>query len=72
VSTVALAIGLGVSSSFSRELIYASIAAVAPALIGMWIGQRVRDRMNAVVFRKWFFVAMLLVGIYMVLRVAFA
>jgi uncharacterized protein len=68
ISTIALAIGLGVSASFSRDLIYASLAALIPALIGMYVGQILRNRLDAVVFRKWFFVAMLLVGLYMAVR----
>jgi uncharacterized protein len=68
ISTIALAIGLGVNAAFSRELLIASIAALAPALIGMWLGLKSRDRMNAVVFRKWFFVAMFLVGFYIMAR----
>lgn len=68
VSTIALAIGLGVSGSYPRALALASVAAVVPALAGMFVGQAVRDRIEPAAFRRWFFVAMLLVGGYMVAR----
>lgn len=71
VSTIALAIGLGVSGSYSQRLVLASLAAVVPALAGMFIGQVTRHRIEPVAFRRWFFVAMFLVGGYMVVRALF-
>ncbi len=68
VSTVALAVALGSSGSYPWSIFVASLAAVVPALIGMFIGQRTRDRIEPVAFRRWFFGAMLTVGIYMVAR----
>jgi uncharacterized membrane protein YfcA len=68
VSTVALAIALGFSGIFSTALLLTSVAAVVPAFAGMFIGQRTRDRISPTAFRKWFFVGMLLVGAYMVVR----
>ncbi len=69
VSTVALAIGLGAAGAFTRELAFGSAAAVAPALAGMYFGQIVRDKLNPLAFRRWFFVSMLAVGLYMAIRV---
>jgi uncharacterized membrane protein YfcA len=68
VSTVALAVALGSSGSYPTSIFLASLAAVVPALIGMFAGQHMRDRIEPVAFRKWFFVAMLAVGGYMVAR----
>lgn len=68
VSTVALAVALGFSGSYPPAVLLASLAAVVPALIGMFVGQRARDRIDPVAFRRWFFIAMLLVGGYMVAR----
>lgn len=68
VSTIALAIALGSTGSFPRDLLLASLVAVVPALVGMFVGQRMRDRIEPVAFRRWFFIAMLLVGVYMLLR----
>lgn len=69
ISTVALALALGASGSYPRDLAIASLAAVVPALAGMFLGQVVRDRLDPQVFRKWFFIAMLAVGLYMAVRV---
>jgi uncharacterized membrane protein YfcA len=68
VSTIALAVGLGSTSSLTSGTVLASLLAVGPALLGMFIGQRTRDRIPAAAFRKWFFVAMLLLGCYMFLK----
>ena len=68
VSTMALAIALGASGSFSSSLLLASLAAVLPALAGMFVGQTMRHRIEAAVFRRWFFGAMLAVGGYMAAR----
>lgn len=68
VSTVALAVGLGSTGGLSSNTLLASLFAVAPALLGMFIGQRTRDRIDPVAFRKWFFVTMLLLGSYMFIK----
>jgi uncharacterized membrane protein YfcA len=72
ISTIALAVGLGVSGSYSQELVLASLVAVVPALAGMFIGQATRHRIEPVAFRRWFFAAMFLVGGYMVAKGLFA
>lgn len=68
VSTLALAVGLGVSGNYSRGILLTSFSAVIPALLGMYVGQLLRNRLHPEVFRHWFFVAMLLVGLYIILR----
>jgi uncharacterized membrane protein YfcA len=68
VSTIALAVGLGVSGSYSQGLVLASLVAVVPALAGMFVGQATRHRIEPVAFRRWFFFAMFLVGGYMVAK----
>jgi uncharacterized protein len=68
VSTVALAVALGASGSYPRGVLLASLVAVVPALIGMFAGQRTRDRIDPETFRRWFLIAMVLVGIYMVVK----
>ncbi len=64
VSTVALALSLGDQRLLSMELGLTSLAAVIPALIGMVAGQRVRKRLSEAAFRKVFFCALLVLGIY--------
>jgi uncharacterized membrane protein YfcA len=68
VSTVALAVALGASGSFSFGILVASAGAVGPALIGMFIGQHTRNRIEPAAFRKRFLVSMLFVGGYMAVR----
>jgi uncharacterized membrane protein YfcA len=68
VSTVALAIGLARENAFATGDINRSLLAVVPALIGMWIGQHVRDRISPATFRRWFFICMLALGLQLLLR----
>jgi uncharacterized membrane protein YfcA len=68
VSTIALGVALGVSGNYSPGVLLASLAAVVPALAGMFVGQATRHRIEPVAFRRWFFIAMLVVGAYMVAK----
>ncbi|TDU32153.1 hypothetical protein DFR24_1542 [Panacagrimonas perspica] len=70
VSTIALGIALAMTGRYSTGVATTSLLAVLPALLGMLIGQRVRDRLDAAAFRRWFFYGMLVVGIVMVVRAA--
>jgi uncharacterized membrane protein YfcA len=38
--------------------------ALATASIGMWIGQKIRTRLSPAAFRRWFFLGLLILGIY--------
>jgi uncharacterized membrane protein YfcA len=68
VSTVALAIGLARENAFALNNIASSLFAVIPALLGMWIGQRIRGRISPTTFRRWFFICMLALGLQLLLR----
>lgn len=68
VSTIALAIGLANEHAFAAGDLGASLAAVAPALAGMWIGQRVRGLISPASFRRWFFICLLGLGIQLMAR----
>ena len=63
VSTIALAIGLAREHAFAIDDLRASLFAVVPALVGMWIGQRVRGCISGVTFRRCFFVCLLALGV---------
>jgi uncharacterized membrane protein YfcA len=39
--------------------------AMACAFAGMFVGQSVRVRMPAEIFRRWFLIAMILLGLYL-------
>ena len=70
VSTLALAAGLLLEGQFELHLATHSLLALLPALGGMFLGQQLRNRLKPEVFRRWFFAAMLVLGIYMALRAA--
>ncbi len=67
-STVFLGLALGGNSLLSAELGLLSAAALAPALIGMALGQALRRRLPEPLFRKVFFAALLLLGFYIIAR----
>jgi uncharacterized membrane protein YfcA len=62
VSTVALAAALAKSGTFQASTIGASALALAPALLGMVVGGRVRGSVSEKVFRRCFFVGLLALG----------
>lgn len=70
VSTLALGLALGGTGFLNLELGLTSAAALLPALAGMVIGQRLRTRLSEAMFRKVFFVALLLLGLYIVAKAA--
>jgi hypothetical protein len=67
-STVALALGLGGQDLISADQALLSAGAVAPALLGMALGARIRYRLSEAVFRKTFFVSLLVLGVYLAVR----
>jgi uncharacterized protein len=68
VSTLALAVNLVMAGTFNLSLAGPSIGTLAMAGAGMWLGQELRTRLSPATFRVWFFVALLLLGVYLVAR----
>jgi uncharacterized membrane protein YfcA len=68
VSTVALAFSLTDAGVFSQSMFLVSLAMLIPALAGMFLGQWVRLRVSQTVFRRIFFIALLALGAYIMLR----
>lgn len=68
--TLALGAGLTRNDLLSGELLLVSSLAVAPALVGMELGRRIRRRLSEPRFRRIFFVALLALGANMVVRAA--
>ena len=68
VCPLALTVALAVHGRYSVALAGASFLALVPALLGMYVGQRLRRRLPAATFMRWFFVGLVLLGSYMVLR----
>jgi uncharacterized membrane protein YfcA len=65
VSTVALAFNLIAAGVLNVSLAGSTIVALIAALGGMWIGQVVRLKLDQATFRRWFFIGLLLLGIYL-------
>jgi uncharacterized protein len=67
-SMLALAVGLALEGKFHAAVAGGSLLALLPALAGMALGQRIRERMSPAAFRRWFFTGLLALGVYMVVR----
>jgi len=68
VSTLALGAALGGNGLLEAEHGLLSAAALAPALLGMALGQALRRKLPEPMFRKVFFAALLALGAYIVAR----
>lgn len=68
VSTIALTAGLAWRGALNLDGLALSSLAIAPALLGMWLGQAVRVRVSPVTFRRWFLVCLLLLGSELILK----
>ena len=64
VSTLALGISLNSGNFLDAPTASLSAAAVIPAVIGMWLGSRVRRRLSEPHFRRVFFAALIVLGTY--------
>ena len=71
VSTVALAVSLERHGLLGGELGLASAAALLPAFLGMVLGQMLRRRLSEAGFRRVFFLAVLVLGLYIIANAAF-
>ncbi|MGY2811422.1 sulfite exporter TauE/SafE family protein [Bradyrhizobium sp. USDA 4506] len=64
-ATVALAFNLTASGLLTAATALPGAVAMAASFTGMFIGQAVRTRMHPEVFRRWFLISMILLGIYL-------
>lgn len=64
VSTIALALGLWLNQSYSIEAAGVSLLMLVPALVGMSLGQSLRQRLPVPLFRKVFFFSLIVLGVY--------
>jgi uncharacterized membrane protein YfcA len=65
VATLALAFNLTAAGLLTAATALPGAIAMAAAFAGMFIGQAVRSRMQPEVFRRWFLIAMILLGLYL-------
>lgn len=67
VATLALAGALLSQAALSGPLLLLSGLAILPALLGMWLGQKVGRRLSPTLFRRCFFAALLGLGLHLTL-----
>ena len=65
VATVALAFNLTGAGLLNAATALPGAVAMAASFAGMFIGQTVRSRMQPEAFRRWFLIAMILLGFYL-------
>jgi uncharacterized protein len=68
VCPIALGIGLSLSGAYEIAAAGMSFFAVLPGLAGMYVGQRIRHRLNPAAFRFCFFIGLVALGCYMLYR----
>ena len=68
VSTIALAANVAAAGQLNTSMAGPTLAALAVACGGMWVGQSVRLRLSPETFQRWFFVGLLLLGLYLAVR----
>ncbi|MCA3260747.1 MAG: sulfite exporter TauE/SafE family protein [Telmatospirillum sp.] len=68
VATVALGFSLAGGNVYDLDLLLGSYLAVLPALGGMALGTKLRHRMPAATFRRWFLIGLLALGAYLAAR----
>ena len=67
VSTLALAFALQGNELLTTEHGTLSLAALLPAIVGMAVGQRIRQSLSEQLFRRIFFVSLLALGAYIII-----
>ena len=66
VATLALAFNLTAAGLLSAATALPGVIALVASFVGMFIGPAVRTRMEPDTFRRWFLIAMIFLGIYLV------
>lgn len=66
--TATLALSMSSHSLVSWSLAILSATGLIPVFAGIWLGRRVRHRISEEGFRKLFFVALIVSGLYMIAR----
>ncbi|MEK9753618.1 MAG: sulfite exporter TauE/SafE family protein [Rhodospirillaceae bacterium] len=68
VSALVLGVAMAGVKLLPAKLGLASLAGLAPAFAGMWLGLKVRERISQATFRRILFASLLVLGGYMTLR----
>jgi uncharacterized membrane protein YfcA len=67
-ASLSLGVGLSGHGLISEDLITLSVIALIPAFAGMFVGVKIRNRLDEVKFRKVFFVSLFILGLYIIFR----
>ena len=67
-----LAIAMTGHSLITSDLVILSAIGLAPVFAGFWIGKRIRHRISEDRYRRYFFIALFVTGVYNVVRTMFA
>jgi uncharacterized membrane protein YfcA len=65
VATVALAFNITAAGLLTAATALPGAVAMAGSFAGMFVGQALRSRMHPEVFRRWFLIAMIFLGLYL-------
>ena len=68
VSTLVLGVALMHAGEIGMSLAVPVVVAIVTSLLGMWLGQLVRGRVQEKTFRLWFFLGLLALGVHLALR----
>ena len=68
VTTLALGLSLSGRGALPVDLVMISGAAVVPTMLGMILGKKYRDQLPEDLFRRYFFIALLIVGCWLSLK----
>ncbi len=68
VVTLSVALSMNTNNLISQKQFMLSLFSIIPAMTGMVIGTNIRHKMSEQLFRKIFYVAMLLLGNYLIIR----
>lgn len=68
VSTIALGAAMANRQLLPNDLLATSVAGIVPALCGMTVGRRLRQRLSPTLFRRLFFSALLALGLWIIVR----
>jgi uncharacterized membrane protein YfcA len=60
-----LAVSLALHGAYHLTNVVAGIAAIAPTMLGVWLGQKARYRLSPETFRRFFIFGMLAVGLHL-------
>lgn len=70
-ATLSLGLAMGGERLLTGPLLALSVAALVPALLGMQLGRLLRRRLSDALFRRLFFLGLLVMGMYLMVRSLF-